>query len=142
MSWSYDPVKTDKDKVRLLIGDTDKCNRLLEDEEIDCFLLVDCSPLRAAVSAAEAISATLATCVDEKVGQVSQSNSQAAEAFLALANRLRRRADEQSLGDAYAGGISIADKELREENTDRVRPKFEKNLHNEFRDEHDREKLC
>ncbi len=135
MAWSYEPVKTDKDKVRLLIGDTDECDQLLQDEEINFFLDLECSILRAARSAAHQLASSFGRQADEKVGQISVSFSNRAKHFLDLAKQLQMRADAQSLDGIYAGGISISDKETRQEDGDRVEPRFSKDLHEEFRNE-------
>lgn len=126
MSWSYSyaPSTNARDAVRLLVEDTDGGDPLLMDQEIDFFLAEQGGARRAAVAACEAIVAKLARRVDLSVDGVSKKLSDQhkhyAETLLPL---LRRRAQRGS-ADAYAGGISASDKELREADDDRARPAF------------------
>lgn len=124
MSFSYEPGASDKDTVRLLVGDTDETKRQLHDEEIAWFLAQNSSVYVAASEAAKAIAALYARQVDKEVGDLSISASQRQKHYLDLAKQLRSRA---ALSVApYAGGISRSDKQSVESNTDRVRPAFER----------------
>ena len=79
MSWSYEPDKLDfnkKDQVRLMIGDTDPDDPLLNDAEIEFFLRESGDVvLDAAVKAVSAIIARLAGEVDFRVGPYQESNT-------------------------------------------------------------------
>lgn len=130
MAWSYsnNPDASAKDQTRFLIGDTDICDQLLSDEEINWALKTYCgSPLNASIRLAEAMIAKYSRLVDETVGQVSIKYSQRLAGFQALQGLLQNRL---AMEDAtpYAGGISRSDKRTQEMNTDRVRPDFTKHM--------------
>jgi len=93
MTWSYDPsLPTDKDKVRFRTGDTDETDQLLQDEEINYLLSETTNVLLAASRAAKAIAAKFARQADKSVGSLSISLSQKAQAYMALAADLEKRA--------------------------------------------------
>ena len=63
MTWSYDNTvlsTSNKDAVRLIIGDTDTADQLLADEEIDYYLTKHGVVLRAASESARAVAAKFA----------------------------------------------------------------------------------
>lgn len=125
MAFTYtdDPENVARDAVRLLVGDTDSSDPLLSDAEVAFYLSENGSNnYRAGSEACKAIAAKLARLPDLKTGRVTISNSDRAKAFLDLADKLARKA--LSFVAPYAGGISKADKETQEENTDRVEPFF------------------
>jgi len=132
MSFTYsgDPDNSPKDAVRFLIGDTDKCDPLLDDEEIKYFLGQyndGKGVINAAIRCCETIAAKFSRRVTEKVGQVSMNFSDAGKQYRAMALDLRRRlAMEDS--NPYAGGISRSDKKTVEQNGDRVKPDFTKHM--------------
>lgn len=132
MSWSYsgNPATTSKDKVRFLVGDTITADQLVQDEEITAMLVDQPNTKLCGAIIAEAIAARFSRLADTSVGKTSVSYSQRAEAYLALAAKLRKQSKSEALYRAmpYAGGISVADKEIDEENEDRVKPKFQKDL--------------
>lgn len=122
MSWSYEPGASDKDTVRLLVGDTDETKRQLHDEEIAFFLGANSSVYVAASEAAKAIAALYGRDVDKQVGDLKISASQRQSHYLTLAKQLRTRA---GLSVApYAGGITRSGKDSVASDTDRVRPAF------------------
>lgn len=127
---SYTPNASDKDRVRLLIGDTDSTSELLLDAEIDYFLTLG-GVTSASIMAARAIAAKFSRRADETLGQISVRYSQRATAYLNLANELE---DQQTSKTAraprlYAGGISIADKKTQREDSDRDAPWFARDQH-------------
>ena len=125
MTWTYtstDPGGTNKDWVRLKIGDTSSGDQLLQDEEITALLTDAGAKRRAAVLACRSIGARFARRADKGVGKLNIAASQAAKAYFDLALTLER---EQAVSVApYAGGISIADKEIDLSDSDRVDPLF------------------
>lgn len=131
-SYSGDPRKSDKDKVRFLIGDTDANDPQLGDSEILYALESEGNAFRAGVACAVALAAKFSRLTDESVGDVSKSYSKRAEAYRELAKDLRRRNAERGVVP-YAGGISVAEKEAVEQNTDRVDPAFTRDLHDNER---------
>ena len=133
MVWSYteDPGSSTKDAVRFYVGDTIGADPQITDEEIE-FLLTDegTNALRAAARAAEAISAKYARQVDKTVGGLSLQAGRRAEKYATLAKELWQRASRTGKGlpTPYTGGISQADKEINEADTDRTQPSFKVRL--------------
>ncbi len=124
MSWSYDPtIPTDKDAVRLEIGDTDINNQLLQDEEIEYFLSVEGSVLAASIAAAESIAAKFSRGFNQRVGDLSADKSKLADQYRKLAEDLRRRAAINS-GAPVAPALSESEKQAYREDTDRNQPIF------------------
>lgn len=130
MSWSYvDPNKFPKDAVRLEIGDTDSTDPLLQDFEIQYFLLqYNNSVLSAAIRACEVIMSKFTRLADEQVGSVNIKFSQKSKQYGLLVIQLRQRLAIDGDIIPYAGGISKMDKDLQNQNQDRVRPDFTKRM--------------
>lgn len=130
MSWSYsgDPSDSPKDYVRFLIGDTDRDEPLLDNEEIAVFLkLYNNAPMNAAIRCCEQIAAKFSRRVNEAVGQVRMDFSQAAKAYRDMAMDLRRRLAIEDM-TPFAGGISKTQKQAEEQNADRVQPDFTRHM--------------
>lgn len=119
-------IATSADKVRFLIGDTSNvaATELLADGEITWILTQETNVYRAASVAAEAIAAKFSRLADTSVGDVSVSNSQKSAQYKDLAKRLALKATKRGSAAAFAGGISIADRDTRLDDTDRVPPFF------------------
>ena len=131
MTWSYTPVVTDKDQVRLLIGDTEVTDQLLEDEEID-FFLANCPSVNTAASkSARSIASKFSRLADQKTGDISVSFSQQAEAYLKIAEELESQA-AISQGVPFSGGISKSVDEVNDLDPDRKRPAFEVGMDDNF----------
>lgn len=129
MAWTYsgDPSTSSKDAVRFLIGDTDTTDQQMQDEEINYLLtLYGGDVYTAAIVAARSLASKYARFPDVRIGDYSTSNSQRFNAYLALAKQLEQTQNVGLIHKAkpYAGGISIADKQQDEQNTDRVKPAF------------------
>jgi len=93
MTWTYDdPSANDRDKVRLLIGDTDQTDQLLSDEEITYLLDEWGTVYLAAARAAKVIAAKFSRQADKSVGDLRISLSQKAQMYMSLANDLERLA--------------------------------------------------
>lgn len=134
MSFSYDPAQTEsKDTVRFLIGDTESDSVLLHDEEIAKLLAGDANVYHAAASCAEALAARYARKVNISVDGLSTSWSDLSRQFMELAGRLRRQARDGggvgNIGDPTVGGVSIAEMDAREANTDRPTDGFRIGMH-------------
>jgi len=97
----------------------------------DLSTLYGTAPLTLGAATARAIAAGFGASVDKKAGDVSISASDKFKHFMAIAADLDKQATLRGLGStsAYAGGISLSDKDTQESNTDRVPPKFTRNLH-------------
>lgn len=133
MSWSYsgDPQNSPLDQVRFLIGDTNSSVPLLSDEEILYLLNRENNNIYAAAYyAAKAIVAKLSREYDQSVGAVRYSLSQRVKQYETLASNLKLMFESNS-AVPYCGGISVSDKESREEDTDRVEPIFFRDLHDD-----------
>jgi hypothetical protein len=129
MTWTYggDPSESDQDKVRFLVGDTDTADQQIADEEIAWLLTEEPGAYHAAAAAARAIAAKYARQVDKAVGDLRLSASQRAAHYQALAATLTRRA--QIAGAVpFAGGISASDKQAQDDDIDRVRPAFSRDM--------------
>ena len=134
MTWSYSSaLTTNVDKVRWLCGDRDTNDQLIENEEITFALSESGNNLyRAAAMACRAIAAKLfnSLTLDKAPGSVSYDAAERAQGFLDLAAELETKATMSgSAAGIFAGGISISDKQTREDDTDRVRPGFTSDLH-------------
>ena len=106
--------------MRFLIGDTDSSDQQLTDEEIAYLLTEYTAPKRAALEAARSLQAKYSRLCDQRTGDISISYSQRRDSYAALVRDLQRG----MLGAPYAGGISQADKDSDEDDTDRVKPAF------------------
>lgn len=127
MTWTYHAGESTRDWIRLVIGDTNKSNQLLQDEDIDAIIAVEGSGYASAAACADALAGKYAGSADKTVGRFSIKNSQLGEHYSNLANRLRTQLGSRV--QPYAGGISVSDKEAVEEDTDIVQPQFSIGLH-------------
>lgn len=134
MTWTYDgdPSANARDAIRFLIGDTDTNDQLLSDEEIawvnseasgsstGTTALYDAS-MRCCLT----IASKLAREADKSIGDLSVSMSQRAKAYREQAVELKNLATrEGTVPTPYAGGITISDKEIDEQNSDLFRSWF------------------
>jgi hypothetical protein len=130
VAWTYseDPDSSPKDLVRFLIGDTDKEEPLLHDAEINSLLKsYNGSTFMTAIRCCETLAAKFSRRVDESVGQVKMTFSQAAKSYRDMAIDLRRRMAIETVSPT-AGGISRLGKIQQDLNPDRVRPDFSKEM--------------
>lgn len=122
MSWSYsgNPGGSDLDLVRFLIGDTDTNDQQLTDEEINYLLTAYGSPQPAALAAIDGLISKFSRYANQRTGDISVDWGKIVENYRELARTIRR----QMKVAPYAGGITISDKEIDEENEDLVQPAF------------------
>ena len=137
MAWTYDETDLDKSTpsgrlnvVRLLIGDTETLDQLLQDEEIN-FALSESNnnTYFAGAWAANAIAASYARRVTTKLdGALSAEYSDLAKQYKALSNDLREQGQKYSLTGTSlsAGGISDAAIVAAQSLSDRPSPAFSK----------------
>jgi hypothetical protein len=139
MTWTYAlALNENKDKVRLLLGDTDVANPgPIQDEEIAYFLAetsndIPRSAIRALLSLAAQYSGNATTV---RVGETTISRSERAGA---LRDRAKELADLYGIdleSDAwvgvapYVGGLSRAEAESDGTNTDLPQPAFTRGMH-------------
>jgi len=129
MSFSYDnTLAEDRDRVRFELSDTDSDDPLVEDEEIDYALTQNSNVLRVAANIAESIAVQLGRRPSVTLAQAGLSAKEQHDHYIQLAKDLRARASSSG-GAVFAGGISKADRETREADTDRVQPAFTTDLH-------------
>lgn len=130
MAWTYslaDLATSEKDQVRLEIGDTDVNRQLLQDEEIVQFIAVERNFWSACARACEAINRFFLSKADVRLGRSMQiTYTKAAEQYAAMAKSLRCKA----LGTTppFVGGMSVSDKETYNQDTDIVAPLFTKTM--------------
>lgn len=125
MAWTYsgDPAGSNRDEVRFLCGDTDTNDQLVNDAEIAWAITEEGNNQAAAANICEHLASKFARKVDKTVGPTKLLMSQKSTAFAERANELRGRVAVIG-ATPYAGGISIADKQTYEDDTDRVEPFF------------------
>ena len=125
MAWTYSIALTvAKDKVRWYTQDVDTSEQLVQDEEIT-FALAEKNQniLQTAALVAEVIARKFTREATITVGDTRVEWSRRAELYWELAKDLRTRTVVVA---PFAGGISIADKQIYEDDTDRVHPLFTK----------------
>lgn len=128
MTWTYQPVKTPKDQLRLLIGDTDINEPLLQDEELEYLLnIYNHSPMNSAIRACELIMAKFSRLADESVGSVSIQFSQKVKSYMEMRNDLVTRLCKEDM-TPVCGGISVSQKTRNNLDKDRVQPMFENHM--------------
>lgn len=130
MTWLYASDFTlARDRVRLLIGDTDVTDPLVTDEEIAVYttgVLAQPNDYLAAASVCDVIAGKMARRVDMSTGSSSVSLSQQATAYERKARELRRRSATQT--SPFVGGVSISGKNSREGDTDRTVAAFTRQM--------------
>jgi hypothetical protein len=105
MTWSYDnSLTTDRDKLRLKIGDTDTEDQLLQDETLDALLAVRANVTLAAIDAVKAILAQLAREIDRQALGLGGPRSQKTTHYQALLGDLRAEALRTGTGVFFGGG--------------------------------------
>jgi len=144
MAWTYggDPSANARDAIRFLIGDTDTTDQLLSDEEI-AWVNTEASGTStgttalydAAYRCCLTIASKLAREADKQIGDLSVSMSQRAKAYREQASSLKELSGrEGGVPIPYAGGITISDKEIDEENSDIFRTWFSSGQFENVRD--------
>ena len=134
MTWTYsgDPAANARDSIRFLVGDTDTHDQLVSDEEIawtnsevtgsgtattDLYTV--------AYRVMLAIASKFSRLANQQVGDLRVDLSQKADNARRQAEELRTLAGRENLVPVpYAGGISVSDKDIDRENSDRVDPFF------------------
>jgi len=111
------------DLVRLLLGDFDESNQLLDDEALELFMSEETSPYVAAARGAESIAGEYAGKVRLKIGDVQIRGDQIAAQFTDLAALLRMRAYTGI--KIYVGGLNAPPEAAK---PDHVR-KFKRDMH-------------
>lgn len=109
----------------MLLGDTDSTDQLLSNEELEYFAdQWPSSVYQAAAAASKAIAGRYARLVDKEVGDLKIAYSQRYEHYSNLCDEFNAQGASLLTVAPYAGGISKADKETNQSDTDRVEPDF------------------
>lgn len=134
MVWSYsgNPADSALDAVRFLTGDTDTNDQLLDDEEIKWTNNQVTGSDTATTALYEvsyrcmvAIASKFSRLADQSVGDLKVDLFQKATNAREQAALLKQQAlREGNTPVPYAGGISVSDKEIDQENSDIVQPYF------------------
>lgn len=126
----YDPSLEPIDAVRFLLGDTTTPFQLA-DIEVQFALDQSSNIYSAAAICARALAARYSREVDTRFETIWAYDSQKSEAFERLARSMDQQAKRAGgLGLPVAGGISHADVETANSDTDRVKPFFYDNIFN------------
>lgn len=144
MTWTYsgDPSSSARDAIRFLVGDTDTTEQLLSDEEI-AWVNTEASGSAtstdslydAAYRCCLTIASKLAREADKQIGDLSVKLSQRAQAYRDQAATISELVSrEGGVPVPYAGGITISDKEIDEQNSDLFRGWFASGQFENFRD--------
>ena len=130
MTWSYDPTQLAANQVmrlRLEIQDTDETDQLLQDEEITYLATQERNFWSIAARCCEVIHRNLVKKADTALGRaLSVKYTIMAKQYGEMTELLRRKA----LGTQvpWVGGMSEADKQLYQENSDLIQPAFARNM--------------
>lgn len=134
MTWNYDPTNIGTDTpskrlnaVRLLIGDTDTNNQILQDEEISFGLSQNSTNVYFTASwCCKVIASKYSSLVDVQLdGALSSKYSDLQKQYLRMADELEEQAKASSgFINVYAGGISKTAVDNVRQNTDRIEPSF------------------
>ncbi len=132
MTWTYDssdPGATDKDQVRLMIGDTDETDEQLQDQEIAHFLTLYITVGAAAVASARAIMAKFARKVTKAVGDLRISLSDRYRHYQDLVAYLETVAESTDPYQVYAAGQSVSEADADAQDTNLPQPGFKVGMH-------------
>ena len=134
MTWTYsgDPATNARDAIRFLTGDTDTNDQLINDEEIAWTNNQVTGSDTATTALYEvsdrvmvAIASKFSRLADQSVGDLKVDMYQKATNAREQAKLLYAQASrEGNTPTPYAGGISVSDKEIDEDNSDIVQPYF------------------
>lgn len=122
MTWTYDDTvlaTSNRDAVRLVIGDTDTNDQLLQNEEIAYYLTTHGTVARAASEAARAIAAKYARLMSRSVGGLQADFAAKYRQYLELADNLGRN-EEADPVSPYLSGWLDSQHETRAEDSDRI----------------------
>lgn len=135
MTWSYSPSDLNTttasgrlNTVRLLVGDTDTSDQLVQDEEITFALSqANNNVYYAAAWICRTIAAKFSRMVDTQLDGALQANySDRSKQYQQLAAQIEnqgKKTSGKSLG-VFGGGYSISDMGVVNSDTDRVKPAF------------------
>lgn len=130
MTFTYNTANlatSSKNRVRLLIGDTDATRQQLQDEEINYVLTQETAVTLAAAACCDILAAKYAFLVNTENGSLRVSAAARHKHYIQLADRLRAGGAGDVPGDStvhdariYVGGVSQATKDTITEDSDAV----------------------
>lgn len=121
MTWSYsgNPADSTRDAVRFLIGDTLETDKQFQNEELDYLITKYVTAESTALQAARSLVAKYARSVTRAVGELKVEYSERVTNYRALVEELVVLASTSGgVPLPYAGGISQADKDVQDTDTD------------------------
>jgi hypothetical protein len=127
MTWTYSPSQLATSplmQVRFIMGDTVQTDQQVQDEEITFALSQRSSIWGAAAMVCRSLASQLSREADTVDKDLRTTLSAKARAYSARANEYEVKASVRGGATPYAGGISISDKVLNEQDPDRVQPQF------------------
>jgi hypothetical protein len=126
-TWSWVPSLVgveDLYTVRDMIGDVRQSDQLLQDQQILAQIAIYSNVFLAAAGCCRSIAAFYGRDVDLVEGQLKTNWSNRTRMYRQLAIDLEQRGMSRGGAAAYAGGISLTDKQNNVANTDRTPPQF------------------
>ena len=136
MAWTYsgDPADSALDAIRFLIGDTDTNDQLLDNEEIlwtnnqvTGSNTATTALYEVAYRCMVAIASKFSRLADQSVGDLKVDLYQKATNAREQAKLLYAQASrEGNVPVPYAGGITVSDKQIDEDNSNIVQPVFQR----------------
>lgn len=120
-SYSGNPDASTLDQVRFLIQDT-RDPFLLSDAELNYCISRYTNALIAAASACDVLAARFTNDVDKRIGNLSVSGGQRAEAWRKRGNELRAQAAREGIYEVFAGGVYEADSLAQDSDSTVIQP--------------------
>lgn len=135
MSWTYNASQLATSammQVRYLVGDIVASDQQVQDEEINFALTQRPNIYGAAAVVCRSLASKLSREADTVDRDLRTTFSSRARSYAARANDYEVKASVRSGAMPYAGGISISDKVLNEQDPDRVQPQFTINMDDNY----------
>lgn len=122
MTWTYDTsLSTAKDRVRLLVGDTDTTDQQFSDEEITAVLALGGTERSAAAELCTMLSMKYARKANVSSGPLSVQWGSVSATYAARAADLRASTGGQ-VPSIVVGGSTYTQRDRLRDNTDRIQP--------------------
>ena len=120
MAWTYsgNPADSTLDAIRFIIGDTDTNDQLLNDAEIEYFIVQHSTVNRTASEAARAVSAKFARLMSRSIGGLQADFAAKYRQYAELADDLITKEETEPVSP-FASGWKRDAKEARMEDTHR-----------------------
>lgn len=125
MPYGGNPHTTPSDAVRVLVGDTNASAPLLDDNTYTFILAQEPNVYARAALACDALAGKYALQMDKRIGDLWRSAKVQHDHYANLAHMYREEAARRGKPVPFGGGVSVTDYDNRNEETDRVKPRFE-----------------